>query len=148
MEKSLIHGLRVTIFLIFFNIIFFLISFSNIRINIGIKKPMKDQVVVSSNNHQKYRSKTTILREKITGDSIFKSFLGFTAFLIFVLIGLMIIILFLESSLSIETYGLEFLWGTEWNPTPPNPTDPPVFGILPPLLGTLVSSLIAILIKL
>jgi phosphate transport system permease protein len=105
---------------------------------------MKDQVVVSSKKHQKYR---TILREKITGDSIFKSFLGFTAFLIFVLIGLMIIILFLESSLSIETYGLEFLWGTEWNPTPPNPSDPPVFGVLPPLLGTLVSSLLAILIS-
>ncbi|MFX1488654.1 MAG: phosphate ABC transporter permease subunit PstC [Promethearchaeota archaeon] len=108
---------------------------------------MSAQLILSPNNHQKNKSKTIILREKISGDSIFKSFLGFTAFLILILIGLMVIILFLESSLSIDTYGLEFLWGTKWDPTPANPSNPPVFGVLPPLLGTLVSSLLAILIS-
>lgn len=83
---------------------------------------------------------------RITGDSIFKSFLGIISFLVFIIIGLLIIILLIESSLSIETYGFAFLWGTEWNPTPPGGGDP-IFGVLPPLLGTLASSLIAILIS-
>ncbi|MFX1571690.1 MAG: phosphate ABC transporter permease subunit PstC [Promethearchaeota archaeon] len=108
---------------------------------------MKEQLSIVPKNNQKNKKKKFILKRKISGDLIFKSFLGFISFLIFIIIGLMILFLFLRSYLSIETYGFEFLWGTEWNPTPADPNAPPVFGILPPMLGTLVTSLIAILIS-
>ncbi len=108
---------------------------------------MKEQLSVIPKNNQKRKKKKFILKRKISGDSIFKSFLGIVAFLIFIIIGLMILILFLKSLPSIETYGFDFLWGTEWIPTPPDPNDSPVFGILIPILGTLVTSLIAILIS-
>jgi phosphate transport system permease protein len=92
------------------------------------------------------RKKKIPVNIRLTGDSIFKSFLGIVTFLIFIILGLLILILTLGSLLSIDTYGFEFLWGTEWNPTPPGGGNP-VFGVLPPLLGTLASSLIAILIS-
>jgi phosphate transport system permease protein len=107
---------------------------------------MNEQLSIISKNNQKKKKKKISLRRNLTGDSFFKSFLGIISFLIFIIIGLMLIVLFLRSFLSIETYGFEFLWGTEWNPTPANPNAPPVFGILPPLIGTLVTSLIAIII--
>ncbi|MFX1366490.1 MAG: PstC family ABC transporter permease, partial [Promethearchaeota archaeon] len=108
---------------------------------------MNEQLSIIPKNNQKNKKKKFILERKIGIDSIFKSFLGIISFLIFIIIGLMILILFLSSYLSIKTYGFEFLWGTEWNPTPADPNTPPVFGILPPILGTLVTSLIAILIS-
>ncbi len=92
------------------------------------------------------KKKPKSINIKSTGDSIFKSFLGIITFLIFIILGLLILILTLNSSLSIETYGFSFLWGTEWNPTPAG-GGAPIFGVLPPLLGTLTSSLIAILIS-
>ena len=107
---------------------------------------MNEQLSIISKNNQKKKNKKISLRRNLTGDSFFKSFLGIISFLIFIIIGLMILVLFLESLLSIETYGFEFLWGTEWIPTPADPNAPPVFGILPPLIGTLVTSLIAIII--
>ena len=94
---------------------------------------------------QKKRKKNSV-KIRITGDSIFKSFLGIIAFLVFIILGLLILVLSLRSSLSIQTYGFSFLWGTEWNPTPPGGGSP-VFGVLPPLLGTIATSLIAILIS-
>jgi phosphate transport system permease protein len=99
---------------------------------------------VNTYSPQKKRKKH-IVKIRITGDSIFKSFLGIVAFLVFIILGLLILILTLRSSLSIDTYGFSFLWGTEWNPTPPGGGSP-VFGVLPPLLGTIATSLIAILI--
>jgi phosphate transport system permease protein len=104
---------------------------------------IEEQLSVKSTQEKRIKIPVEI---RITGDSIFKSFLGIISFLVFIIIGLLIIILLIESSLSIETYGFAFLWGTEWNPTPPGGGDP-IFGVLPPLLGTLASSLIAILIS-
>ena len=104
---------------------------------------IEEQLSVKSTQEKRIKIPVEI---RITGDSIFKSFLGIISFLVFIIIGLLIIVLLIESSLSIETYGFAFLWGTEWNPTPPGGGDP-IFGVLPPLLGTLTSSLIAILIS-
>jgi phosphate transport system permease protein len=108
---------------------------------------MKKRLSLIPKTNQKKEGIKIFLKERISGDSIFKSFLGTIAFFVFILIGLMILVLFVESYLSIQTFGIEFLWGTEWNPTPPDPNDPPVFGVLPPLLGTLTTSFIAILIS-
>jgi len=46
-----------------------------------------------------------------------------------------------ESWLSIQTFGLNFIVGTKWDPAVSK-----VFGILPLILGTLVTSAIALLI--
>jgi phosphate transport system permease protein len=109
---------------------------------------IEEQLSTPPENNQKSNRKKIILKGIVSGDSFFKSFLGIISFLIFIIMGLLILVLVLRSLLSIETYGFGYLWGTTWEPTPPNPNTPPIFGILPPLLGTLVTSLIAILISL
>ncbi|MFX1498527.1 MAG: phosphate ABC transporter permease subunit PstC [Promethearchaeota archaeon] len=108
---------------------------------------MEEQISIFPENYQKKKRKINILKGKLSGDSFFKSFLGIITILIFIIMGLLILTLVLDSLLSINTYGFEFLWGTVWNPTPANPNTPPEFGILPPLIGTLVTSLIAIIIS-
>jgi len=108
----------------------------------------EEQLSISTANNLKNIRKKIFSKEKISGDSFFKTFLGIITFLIFVIIGLLILVLIINSLLSIETFGFGFLWGTEWNPTPSDPNALPVLGILPPLLGTLITSLIAILISL
>jgi phosphate transport system permease protein len=49
-----------------------------------------------------------------------------------------------NSWLSIQTYGISFLWRTTWQPFPPNPATLPSFGALPLVWGTLVTSAIAL----
>jgi phosphate transport system permease protein len=48
--------------------------------------------------------------------------------------------------LSISTYGLSFLWGATWQPFPANPNASPLFGALPLIWGTLVTSGLALLL--
>ena len=107
---------------------------------------MEEQVSIFPENYPEKKRKKIKLKGRVSGDSFFKSFLGIMTILIFVIMGLLILTLILRSLLSIETYGFGFLWGTEWNPTPADPNASPEFGVLPPLLGTLVTSLIAIVI--
>ena len=107
---------------------------------------MEEQVSVFPENSPEKKGKKIKLKGRVSGDSFFKSFLGIITILIFVIMGLLILTLILRSLLSIETYGFGFLWGTKWNPTPADPNASPEFGVLPPLIGTLVTSLIAILI--
>ena len=85
--------------------------------------------------------------KKFKSDVIFKIFLASITSSIFIIIGLMLYYLINSSWLSLSTYGINFLYGTEWNPTPADPNQPPIFGALPPLLGTLVTSGIALLIS-
>jgi phosphate transport system permease protein len=65
---------------------------------------------------------------------------------IFVILGGMVYEMLSQSWLSIETYGLGFLWGRVWEPTPSTPGVPPSFGALPLIWGTLVTSGIALLL--
>lgn len=75
------------------------------------------------------------------GDAVFRGLL-FTAALITILIVLgMIIALAGQSMLSIRQFGFSFITSTDWNPVKGQ------FGALPFIYGTLVSSLIAILIS-
>ena len=87
-----------------------------------------------------------VSRKKLSGDVSFKIFTALIACNVFVVLGLMLYKIIQESWLSIEMYGLGFLWGTIWQPVPPNPTMLPSFGALPLIWGTLVTSAIALLL--
>ncbi|MGQ9625155.1 MAG: phosphate ABC transporter permease subunit PstC [Candidatus Bathycorpusculaceae bacterium] len=82
-----------------------------------------------------------IFIKSITGDAIFKIVSGLFASSIFLLIGLMFYELVRGSWLSIQTFGLRFLVSIEWDPAVSR-----VFGALPLILGTLVTSAIALLV--
>jgi phosphate transport system permease protein len=75
------------------------------------------------------------------GDDVFKLVSALIASSIFILLGLMIYELVEGSWLSIQTFGLNFIVGTTWDPAISK-----VFGALPLILGTLVTSAIALLI--
>jgi phosphate transport system permease protein len=82
-----------------------------------------------------------ILKKYLTGDRTFKFLTAAFASSIFIIIGLMVYELIKESKLSIQKFGIEFLIGTKWDPAISQ-----VFGALPLILGTLVTSAIALLI--
>jgi phosphate transport system permease protein len=76
-----------------------------------------------------------------TGDAVFRSLLLGAALLMIVIVGAMILALASESMLSIRQFGFSFLTGRVWNPIKGD------FGALPFVYGTIVSSLIALLIS-
>jgi phosphate transport system permease protein len=76
-----------------------------------------------------------------TGDAVFRSLLLGAALLMIVIVCAMILALASESMLSIRQFGFSFLKGRVWNPIKGD------FGALPFVYGTIVSSLIALLIS-
>lgn len=83
---------------------------------------------------------------KLSGDVSFRMLTAMITCSVFAILGLMLYKIVQESWLSIEMYGLSFLWGTTWLPNPPDPTMLPIFGVLPAIWGTLVTSAIALLL--
>ena len=79
-------------------------------------------------------------RSKLSGDFIFKAAVGLFALGIIVLAFLLFRELFIESQLSRNTFGAGFLTDSTWDPVNE------VFGALPFIFGTLVSSFLALLI--
>ncbi|MCZ7401277.1 MAG: phosphate ABC transporter permease subunit PstC [Candidatus Methanoperedens sp.] len=79
-------------------------------------------------------------RRKLSGDFIFEAVVGFFALCILILAFLLFRELFVESGLSRNTFGLGFLTSSTWDPVKE------VFGALPFIFGTLVSSFLALLI--
>lgn len=75
-----------------------------------------------------------------TGDAIFRLLLLGAATLVLLIIASMILALAFKSRLSISQFGFGFLTGTNWDPVRSE------FGALPFIYGTVVSSLIALLI--
>jgi phosphate transport system permease protein len=75
-----------------------------------------------------------------TGDAVFRLILLASAALILLIVSLMIASMAANSSLSLREFGFGFLTGREWNPVMGR------FGALPFIYGTVVSSLIALLI--
>ena len=73
-------------------------------------------------------------------DKFFRGLTLFLAVSVIGLAGLMLQQLYVHSRLAQEAFGLSFLWGTTWDPVAQ------VFGALPFLYGTLVTSAIALLI--
>jgi phosphate transport system permease protein len=75
-----------------------------------------------------------------TGDAVFRLILFLSASLILLIVSLMIASMAVNSGLSLREFGFNFLTGREWNPVMGR------FGALPFIYGTVVSSLIALLI--
>ncbi|HYS99116.1 MAG TPA: phosphate ABC transporter permease subunit PstC [Thermoplasmata archaeon] len=74
------------------------------------------------------------------GDSLFLWFSGGVAVGVVGLLALIVVILFVVADESIRTFGIGFLGGSIWNPVPPE-----VFGAVPFVYGTLVTSALALL---
>ncbi|MBC2770422.1 phosphate ABC transporter permease subunit PstC [Pusillimonas minor] len=73
-------------------------------------------------------------------DIAFKNLTRTFAFLVFILLAAIMVSLIYGSQESIAKYGLSFLWTNEWNPVEDQ------YGALVPIVGTLLSSIIALVI--
>ncbi|CAJ0773028.1 phosphate ABC transporter permease PstC [Ralstonia chuxiongensis] len=74
------------------------------------------------------------------GDLVFGGLTRLAAIVTLLLLGGIIISLIISSWPTIQKFGLSFLWNSEWDP----PSD--IYGALVPIYGTLVTSLIALII--
>jgi phosphate transport system permease protein len=74
------------------------------------------------------------------GDTAFRVFLTIAALAVLVTLGAILINLLTGGHQAFQTFGLQFIWSTEWDPVKN------VYGALPAITGTLISSLIAIAI--
>jgi phosphate transport system permease protein len=74
------------------------------------------------------------------GDALFENITRFFALVVFSLLAAILISLLIGSQVTLEKYGLRFLWNAEWDPVRED------FGALVPIYGTLMTSLIALLI--
>jgi phosphate transport system permease protein len=75
------------------------------------------------------------------GDAVFRGVIFLTALLLLIIVGAMVVILTADSMLSIRQFGFGFLKGQAWDPVKGS------FGALPFIYGTVVSSLLALLIS-
>lgn len=76
-----------------------------------------------------------------TGDAVFRAALFVCALSVVLLVGAMIVAMAANSRLSLHEFGFGFLTSSEWNPVTGS------FGALPFIYGTVVSSLLALLIS-
>lgn len=75
------------------------------------------------------------------GDAVFRALLFLSALLLLVIVGTMIVAMWSSATLSIREIGFGFLTGRVWDPVRGE------FGSLPFIYGTLISSLIALIIS-
>jgi phosphate transport system permease protein len=94
----------------------------------------------SENGPGRYRFITKILGKSNIGDFIFEKLTLFFAALVLLLVILMAYQMYMNSRLSIAKFGWGFLVSSTWDPV----TE--VYGALPVIYGTVVSSLLALLI--
>ena len=80
------------------------------------------------------------VRHASWGDTLFENLTRFFAVLVFSLLAAILISLVIGSQVTLEKYGLRFVWNAEWDPVRED------FGALVPIYGTLMTSLIALLI--
>ncbi|MSQ32562.1 MAG: phosphate ABC transporter permease subunit PstC [Dehalococcoidia bacterium] len=74
------------------------------------------------------------------GDRIFYNLVRLSALFVIILSSLLVIELFHGSWEAINKFGIGFIWGTTWDPVKEE------FGTLPTIIGTLVKSLLALII--
>ena len=74
------------------------------------------------------------------GDALFENVTRFFALVVFSLLAAILISLVVGSEVTLEKSGVRFLWNPEWDPVRED------FGALVPIYGTLMTSLIALLI--
>ncbi|MBC7202398.1 MAG: phosphate ABC transporter permease subunit PstC [Pusillimonas sp.] len=73
-------------------------------------------------------------------DLLFKNLTRIFAFLVFILLAAIMVSLIYGSRESIAEYGFSFLWTNDWNPVQDS------YGALVPIVGTLLTSVIALII--
>ncbi|MGF7230529.1 phosphate ABC transporter permease subunit PstC [Arachidicoccus sp.] len=77
----------------------------------------------------------------IKGEKVFKRGLTFTGIVIITLVFGILLTLFIQSLPAIKALGLKFFWTKTWNPVQN------IFGALPFLVGTLITSFMALVIS-
>jgi phosphate transport system permease protein len=98
-----------------------------------VQTPPSDQTLPASPSPRR-------LRSAAWADKAFEWLTRSFAFLVFSLLLAILASLIAGSQLSLEKFGVSFLWTAEWNPVKEE------FGALVPIYGTLVTSAIAMLI--
>lgn len=86
-------------------------------------------------------SKVSFSHRKVRAENVFRRSLMIAALLVFVLVAGVFLTLLIESIPSIKALGLQYLWGKTWDPV----SD--IYGAFPFLLGTLITSFLALLIS-
>jgi phosphate transport system permease protein len=81
-----------------------------------------------------------VQRNNALMDAIFRNLTRFFAFLVFSLLAAILVSLAIGSTHSLQKYGVSFLWNENWDPVKED------FGALVPIVGTLVTSAIALAI--
>ncbi|MGH4052184.1 MAG: phosphate ABC transporter permease subunit PstC [Clostridium sp.] len=95
---------------------------------------MAENKIVKNSNQKPSKMSQNFL------DKMFKNITLFFAVIIVVLMVWMVIALLVQSKLSIKKFGFSFITSTEWDPVQE------LFGALPFIYGTIVSSIIAVVI--
>jgi phosphate transport system permease protein len=92
-------------------------------------------------NNQKIKTKAKSSSGMIRAESIFKrSLIGVGIAMILLVVGLMLTLI-IESVPSMKNLGIKYLWGRTWDPVNN------VYGALPFLIGTLLTSFLALIIS-
>jgi len=86
------------------------------------------------------KPRPSMLRNNALMDALFRNLTRLFAFLVFSLLAAILVSLLLGSALSIERFGIGFLWDDNWDPVQEE------FGALVPIVGTLATSAIALVI--
>ena len=92
--------------------------------------------------------KRELITEPRFSDKVFRAVVTSGGFVSLFILGLIAIFLTLQSSTVFKQFGIHFLTGFEWSPGDPESGAPAKFGIGAMLIGTLVVSLIGLLIAL
>lgn len=95
---------------------------------------MQDNKIIKNSDQKSSKISQSFL------DKFFKNITLFFAILVVALMLWMVISLLIQSNLSIKKFGVSFITSTDWNPVEDK------FGALPFIYGTIVSSIIAVLI--
>lgn len=92
--------------------------------------------------------KRELITEPRFSDKVFRAVVTSGGFVSLFILGLIALFLTLQSSTVFKQFGIHFLTGFEWSPGDPESGAPAKFGIGAMLIGTLVVSLIGLLIAL
>src|SRR6476660_5786362 len=100
-----------------------------------------DQTIAERRSPSKVNWQHLLAPTGNTGDAVFRGLLFDAALLLMLIAGAMILALAVKSLPSIRQFGLHFLTSSEWNPVKSE------FGAIPFVYGTILSSLIALVIS-
>src|SRR6478672_8946476 len=98
------------------------------------------EIVASFPEARDISPKPPVLRNNALMDAVFRNVTRLSAFLVFALLGAILVTLAIGAAPAIRKFGIEFLWTAEWDPVQEQ------FGALVPIAGTLGTSAIALVI--